>query len=568
MTRGEAEDLRDDDYYAHRRTAAHSLFARQRDLLLELRSDLDAARAAFSWPRPATFNWALEWFDVIAAGSRRPALELVGPDGQAEVITYQQLSARSDQVANWLAGLGVGRGERVMVVLGQQAELWETLLACLKLGAVVIPTYTSLTRAEAADRIGRGRVRHLLARSGSAALFDGVELGTRIAVGEPVAGWADYRDSHRAPLRFVPAGPTRADDTAFAYFTSGTTSAPKLVTHTHASYPIGHLSSLYYNGLVPGDRHLNISAPGWAKHSWSSFFVPFSAEATLVVPPEAVEPGDLPRLLERHRVSSVCAPPSVWARMAGDLGTAAPRLREATSAGEPLPAEVGDAVESAWHVAVRDGYGQTETTALIATTPGMARRPGWLGRPLPGWDIHLDDGAVCVDLTARPVGMMTGYDGDPVRTRQALGTGSYRTGDLAEQGPDGYLRILGRSDDVFKSGGHRVSPYELEAVLQTHPAVRAAAVVPGPHPVLGLAAHAVVELVPGRPARVEELLAHVDAQVTRDLRIHSISFTERLPRTVSGKIRRSAVARPAPAPAPVAVLAPVPFSEGAPAHVR
>jgi acetyl-CoA synthetase len=529
-----------------RRTDAHTLFAARRDLLLDLRTDLAAARAAFTWPRPETFNWALEWFDVIAAGNSRPALELSSAGGTTTKVSYEELSSRSDQVANWLTVLGVRRGHRVLVVLGQQRELWETLLACLKLGAVVIPTYTSLTPAEGADRIRRGLVEVVISRSDAAHSFSEAAVGQRIAVGPAVDGWTDYQGSYAAPERFVPDCPTPAADTAFAYFTSGTTSVPKLVTHTHASYPIGHLSSMYFNGLMPGDRHMNISAPGWAKHSWSSLFVPFNAEATLLVLPDGgTEAERLPRLLEEHNVTTLCAPPSVWSQVVPHLDGGSPRLREATSAGEPLPAPVVDAVEEAWGVRIRDGYGQTETTALIGTTPGMRRRPGWLGKPLPGWAIRLEDGQVCVDLADRPAGMMKGYDGEEARTRAALGGGIYRTGDLAEADSEGYIRILGRSDDVFKSGGHRVSPYELEALLRSHPTVRDAAVVPAPHPTLGQAAHAVVELMPGATPAPAELLDHVDARVTPALRVHTVQFTDRLPRTVSGKIRRAAV-RPGP----------------------
>jgi acetyl-CoA synthetase len=532
-------------YAALRRTEAHRGFAAAREVLLRLREDLDAARAAFTWPRPAHFNWALEWFDVLADGNRQPALELGTADGGAVTVSYQELSARSDQVANWLTELGVGRGDRVLVVLDQRVALWETLLACLKTGAVVIPTYTSLTAAEAADRVARGRVDHLVVRSESTGLFDGAPVRTRIAVGPPVDGWRDYAESLGAAERFLPQAPTPASDIAFAYFTSGTTSAPKLVAHTHASYPIGHLSSLYWNGLLPGDRHVNVSEAGWAKHSWSSFFVPFTAGATLVLPaPGELDPARFPAALAARRVTTLCAPASYWTRLAPHLGTATPRLREATSAGEPLNTQVADAVEAAWGLPVRDGYGQTETTGLIGTTPGMRRVPGRLGRPLPGWEIRLEDGHVCVDLTAEPVGMMAGYDGDEVRTKEALGGAWYRTGDIGDADAAGYIRILGRNDDVFKSGGHRVSPYELEAVLRTHPAVRDAAVIPAPHPVLGLAAHAVVELVADGAAGPAELIAHVDARVTEALRVHGVTLTARLPRTASGKIRRSPLSAP------------------------
>ncbi|QMU68230.1 AMP-binding protein [Streptacidiphilus sp. P02-A3a] len=533
---------RPDDWGKFRHTEAHLAFAAGRDLLLELRTDLDAARKAFSWPRPETFNWALEWFDVIAEDNHRPALEMVRANGSVRSISYLELSARSDQLANWLTGLGVSRGDRVMVVLDQQSELWETILACLKLGAVVIPTYTSLTRAEAADRITRGRVRHLVTRSGLTALFDDLPLTNRIAVGPAVPGWLDHRASYQAPGPFLPDSPTGAADPAFAYFTSGTTSAPKLVLHTHVSYPIGHLSSMYFNGLMPGDRHLNVSAPGWAKHSWSSFFVPFSAEATLVVAEEdCAAPALLPRLLAEQRVTSLCAPPSYWTQLVEHLGSAAPRLREAASVGEPLPARVAEAVGAAWGVTLREGYGQTETTALIGTTPGMRSEPGWLGLPLPGWDMVVEDSVICVDLNSPALGMMAGYDGDPERTNRAISGGRYRTGDIGEIRADGYIRVLGRSDDVFKSGGHRVSPYELEAVLRSHAEVRDAAVVPTAHPTLGKAAHAVVEVVHGATVTAADLLRYVDARVSSALRVHTLEFTERLPRTVSGKVRRASL---------------------------
>ncbi|POX46285.1 AMP-binding protein [Streptomyces sp. Ru72] len=541
-----ARDDRGTAHSTHRSTPAHAAFRRARDLLLELRADHEAAHRAFSWPRPTHFNWALEWFDVIAQDNRRTALELIGADGRDQRISYQDLATRSDQLANWLTHTGVRRGDRVLIVLGTQIELWETLLACLKTGAVAIPTYTSLTRKEASDRLRRGRVRHVICRSELAPLFASCGLDphtlTRIAVGAPVDGWHPYDDSYQVSTSYLPTGPTPASDTAFAYFTSGTTSAPKLVVHTHASYPVGHLSSMYFNGLIPGDRHVNISEPGWAKHSWSSFFVPFTAEATLVVPStEHIESGQLPRLLEERGITSLCAPPAQWTRLAAHASTAQPRLREATTAGEPLAQHVTEVIEAEWGVTIREGYGQTETTALVGTTPGLPHKPGWLGKPLPGWNLSVRDEQLYVELADRPVGIMAGYDGDPERTGQVLTHDRYATGDSAVLASDGYVRLLGRRDDVFKSGGHRVSPYELEAILRTHPAVRAAAVVPVPHPALTLAAHAVVELEPGTDATEAELLGHVDLHVTRALRVHSASFTDALPRTTSGKIRRSEV---------------------------
>ncbi|MGW6707986.1 acyl-CoA synthetase [Streptomyces sp. NPDC054956] len=545
-----------DPYWAARRTAASDGFRAARDLLLRHRTDLDTAAGLFRWPRPDRFNWALEWFDVVAAGNGRPALELLDRDGGVESVSYQELSRRSDAVAVWLGRLGVRRGERLMVVLGTQRELWEVLLAALKIGAVLVPSHPELTAAEAADRVGRGRIDHVVCRASAVGAFAGVPVpGVRVCVSGTAEGWTDYRASDAERGRFVPDGPTPSDDVAFCYFTSGTTSAPKLVAHTHLSYPAGHLSSLYWNGLLPGDRHVNVSSPGWAKHSWSSFFVPFNAEATIVALPEGPpDPALLPGILRDRAADSFCAPPSLWQALRPHLGAALPRLREATSAGEPLPAGLAQEILAAWGVPVRDGYGQTETTALIGTTPGTAPRAGLLGRPLPGYRIVLRDpdggepgpaGEICVELAGeRPVGVMAGYLEDPERTERVLGRGWYATGDLGERTPDGWIRVLGRRDDVFKSYGHRVSPYEAEAAIGTHPAVAEVAVVPVDHAEGGLVPLAVV--VPARGhepdgALAAEILAHAALALSSVARPERLRFATSLPRTTSSKIRRRAV---------------------------
>ncbi|MFI0260541.1 AMP-binding protein [Streptomyces sp. NPDC017056] len=545
------------DYWARRRTPAHTEFRRARDLLLSLRNDQDAAVDRFRWPRPAEFNWALEWFDVIAHGNHDPALVLIRPDGTADQVTFARMSAESDRTAGWFTALGVRRGDRVLVALDARRELWEVILACLKTGAVVVPTHCGLTRREAADRVRRGAISHVVCRDGDAPLFDGVALpGRRIGVGGAAVreGWVRYEDrADEGP--FLPGEATAADALAFCYFTSGTTSAPKLVGHTHTSYPVGHLSSMYFNGLVPGDRHLNVSVPGWAKHSWSSFFVPWNAEATVVVPPDGPV-GELPLAdwLLAHRVTSMCAPPSVWRALSQRPDGVRPALREATSAGEPLDAELARRVRAAWNVPLRDGYGQTEATALIGTSPGLPHRPGLLGKPLPGYRITLrsEDGTtgarrgeICVDLAQAPAGMMQGYLEAGKEARPPGQDGLYPTGDLGERDESGYLRVLGRLDDVFKSAGHRVSPHEVEAAVNAHAAVAASAVVPVPHPAGGAAPHAVVVPRADHPAGPElarTLLAHCQDLLPAHARPYSVSFTTDLPRTVSGKIRRRQVA--------------------------
>jgi len=561
-------------YWRYRRTEAHQRFREARDLLLELRTDPDRAAAEFRWPRSEHFNWALEWFDVIAADNTATALELLPGNGQRPVrMTFQELSARSDTVACWLRDHGVHRGHRVLVVLDARPELWETLLACLKLGAAVIPCHVGLTARELADRVLRSGAGHVVCLAEQAD-DNGVQVdGVRVAVGSaPRPGWHAFPGPEHPARPFEPTGPTPSDAVAFCYFTSGTTSAPKLVAHSHQSYPVGHLSSMYWNGLVPGDRHLNVSSPGWAKHSWSSLFVPWNAEATIVAP--AVGPAApelLPALLERHRVTSFCAPPSAWKAVLPFLHTARPPLREATSAGEILDATVADRVEQEWGVRPRDGYGQTETTALIGTTPGQRAPRGRLGRVLPGYRLVLREpgsaeheagpgagvrsGEICVDLAERPVGAMLGYLQPASEHPAHPGYGSagaprQATGDLAECDENGWVRLLGRRDDMFKSFDQRISPLELEAVLATHPRVLETAVIPLPDPVGGHVPHAVVVPRPSTvpsPALARELLDHAAGGLAEALRPRSVSFVESLPRTVTGKINRAALRRSAAA---------------------
>src|SRR5215207_1858953 len=258
-------------------------FRAARDLLLTHRSDYDAARAAFRWPALPQFNWALDWFDVIAGEHPdRTALWIVEEDDGETRLSYGQMAERSARAANWLRAQGVGRGDHILVMLPNRVELWEVTLAAMKLGAVLIPSSMLLTPADIVDRVERGRVSHAIVDETAVAAFPAVQGLTRIVVGE-AAGWRPSGGAQGADAEFSPDGPTGADDTLFLYFTSGTTSKAKLVEHTYTSYPVGHLSTMYWLGLQPGDVHFNISSPGWAKHAWSCLFAPWNAEAAVFV---------------------------------------------------------------------------------------------------------------------------------------------------------------------------------------------------------------------------------------------------------------------------------------------
>jgi acetyl-CoA synthetase len=526
-------------------------FLAARDFLIERREDYDAAYRGFAWPAITRFNWALDYFDAMAEGNRALALCVAQEGGGEERLTFADLRERSNRVATYLRRQGVGRGDRVLLMLGNVVALWETTLAAMKLGAVLSPASTLLTEADLRARIARGGLRHAIVEPGAAERLSGVPgLQARIVVGDAVSGWAPYSEAYASSAAFRPDGETRADDPLLLYFTSGTTALPKLVVHTHASYPVGALSTMYWIGVREGDVHYNISSPGWAKHAWSSFFAPWNAGAAVFVYHQAR--FDAKRILEalvRFGITSLCAPPTVW-RMAilEDLSAYPVALREVVSAGEPLNPEVIARVRAAWGATIRDGYGQTETTALVGNSPGQPVKPGSMGRPLPGYAIALLDpsgcaaseGEVAVALDPRPTGLMAGYQGSPEQTAAALGGTAYRTGDVASRDEDGYYWYIGRADDVFKSADYRISPFELESILIEHQAVAEAAVIPSPDPIRLSVPKACVALRPGFQATPDvalDILRFSRERLAPYKRLRRLEFCD-LPKTISGKIRR------------------------------
>ncbi|WP_098895427.1 AMP-binding protein [Streptomyces sp. t99] len=534
-------------------TSATETFRAARDFLLEHREDYERAYAGFLWPRADHFNWALDWFDVIAENNDRTALHIVEEDGRRTEVSFAAMSMRSDRTANWLKAQGVREGDRILVMLGNQVELWETALAAMKLRAVVIPATPLLGPADLCDRVERGRVRHVLVRDADTAKFDEVPgRYTRIAVGEEVAGWRSYAEAADAPAAFTPGRETDADEPLMLYFTSGTTASPKLVEHTHVSYPVGHLATMYWIGLKPGDVHLNISSPGWAKHAWSNLFAPWTAEATVFIfNYTRFDAGRLMAEMDRSGITSFCAPPTVWRMLIqADLSQLATPPREVVAAGEPLNPEVIETVRREWGVTIRDGFGQTETAVQVANSPGQPLKTGSMGRPSPGFTVELLDpvtgqpgaaeGEIALDLSDRPVGLMTGYHGDPDRTAEAMAGGYYRTGDIGARDEDGYITYVGRADDVFKASDYKISPFELESALLEHAAVAEAAVVPAPDPLRLAVPKAYVVLAEGwepGPDTAKVLFEHSRAVLAPYKRIRRLEFAE-LPKTVSGKIRR------------------------------
>jgi acetyl-CoA synthetase len=534
-------------------------FKEARAFLLKHRSDYDAAVAGFRWPDPVPFNWALDWFDAELArdpeSRDRTALWIVDAGSDKETkLSFAALSRRSNQVANFLRAQGLQRGDHLLLLLGNVVPLWETMLAAMKLGVVVIPATTLLTPDELRDRLERGRARAVVATQDQVAKFAG--LGddglVRIVVGGTGKdGWLPFEDAANAPEAFTPDGPTNADDPMLLYFTSGTTAKPKLVRHSQRSYPVGHLTTMYWVGLQPGDVHLNISSPGWAKHAWSCFFAPWNAGATIfIVNQPRFEAKSLLATIGRCKVTTLCAPPTVWRLFIQErLSDFKVSLREVCGAGEPLNPEVIDQVQAAWGLTIRDGYGQTETTALAGNSPGQKVKVGSMGRPLPGYRVQITDldgnitkeGEVTLVLGAdRPAGLMQGYQGDDGKLSGAEGA-LYRSGDVVFADDEGYLTFVGRSDDVFKSSDYRISPFELESVLLEHDSVAEAAVVPSPDPIRLAIPKAYVLLTAGTERSSYTALSifkHLHTRLAPFKRIRKLELVTELPKTISGKIRR------------------------------
>jgi len=529
-------------------------FLEARDFLLKHRQDYATAVRDFRWPQLGDFNWALDYFDVMARNNDRLALWIVGEDGGEQKVSFHQMAERSAQVANYLRNLGVQRGDVILLMLGNELALWEALLATIKLGAVVIPASILLTPEDLADRIERGQVKHVVVGSEHVPKFSALRGGySRICVGTESPGWLRYESAYDFPSAFMPDGITRSNDPLLLYFTSGTTTKPKLVLHTHQSYPVGHLSTMYWLGLQPGDVHMNISSPGWAKHAWSCFFAPWNAGACVFIYNVArFDAAALLAVIERHGVTTFCAPPTVW-RMLIQLDLASYRgrlqLREVIGAGEPLNPEIIDQVRDAWHLTLRDGFGQTETTAQIGNSPGQLVKSGSMGRPLPGYDVFLldadgnqaDEGEVCLSLAPAPLGLMQGYGDSADKTAEAMRDGYYHTGDVAMRDAEGYITFVGRADDVFKAADYRISPFELESALIEHVAITEVAVVPSPDPLRLAVPKAFVTLAAHTPASAQlalDILAFARKQLAPYKRVRRIEFVAELPKTISGKIRR------------------------------
>ncbi|MGC8606802.1 MAG: acyl-CoA synthetase [Vulcanisaeta sp.] len=541
-------------------------FLKQRNLLLNAGS-YEEARSNFRWPPPGEFNWAVDYFDkYLAETSTNPALIYINDElfksGDSRILSYHELRARSNKLANALSDLGIGRGDVIMVMLNNKPELFESFLALMKTGAVISPATTLLLPSDIEDRASRAHFKAIIADPEVVSRIDQIKgnlekLGVKyfITLGKPGPGWLDYYELISGRSENFQGVKTKSDDLLLVYFTSGTTAKPKMVMHTQSSYPIGHLTTMYWVGAKPGYKHMNISSPGWAKWAWSTFFAAFNAGATTVVYDYSgrFSAANHLKILESYGIDTLCAPPTVWRMIILEDLTKynLEKIKSFVSAGEPLNPEVIERVYKATGKYIRDGYGQTETTLMVGNFPGMKIKLGSMGKPAPGYDIVLvdedgnpvsvnKDGHITVRTSPRPIGLMIGYD-DENKNKEVFRLGLYFTGDVAFMDEEGYLYFVGRADDVFKSSDYRISPFELESDLLKHPAVAEAAVVPSPDPIRGFIPKAYIVLKPGyKPSKdlAYDIFKFIRLNIAPYKRPRAIEFVSELPKTISGKIRR------------------------------
>lgn len=536
-------------------------FIAARNLLLNA-PNYEQARAHFEWPNTLNFNWALDYFDSLAEKCVNPALHYVHENGTDIQLSFQSLKESSNKAANFLRSIGLTKGDRILLMMPSCPELFQVFLGAMKVGCVVIPASTLLTSEDIHDRMLRGRVKCVFT---SAELRGRIDLAIetainpiqRISLGGKAEGWMDFNSINDHSNEFKSDVEFQPNDELLIYFTSGTTSRPKLVLHTHGSYPVGHLTTMYWLGSKPGDVHYNISAPGWAKYAWSSIFGVWNAEATSFVYDYQgrFNPKSVLSIIQDYAVNTLCAPPTVWRHLLlEDINPYRFKLKQLVSAGEPLNPEIIQRVRKAIGLTIREGFGQTETTLQVGFFPGMEPKPGSMGLPAPGFEIGLlnDDhqpvpagveGNLAVRVKPiRPVGLMAAYIDPPEKNREVFIDDWYLTGDVAYRDKEGYFWFIGRADDVFKSSDYRISAFELESELMVHPAITEVAVVASPDELRGWVPKAFVTLKPDA-ARSRELAYNIfkftNERMAPYKRPRIIQFTEELPKTMSGKIKRN-----------------------------
>jgi len=515
---------------------------------------------------PENFNFGYDVVDGIAeCEPDRPALVWVDESGGEASFTFAEMKRRTDQAAALFAEMGIRRGDAVMLILRRHYEYWFCLVALHKLGAIGIPATHLLTAKDIVYRCNAADVKMIVTVNEDrvtdavdAATFEAGTLEHRVVVGGEREGWTSFDAEMGVERAFTrPTGDqaTRNDDTMLLYFTSGTTGMPKMVRQDF-TYPLGHILTALWQGCEDGGLHLTVSDTGWAKASWGKIYGQWIVgSAVFVYEFERFVPQDLLRVLQDYPVTTFCAPPTIFRFLikedlsAWDLSG----LHHVVTAGEPLNPEVFNRFLEGTGLRIMEGYGQTETVVIVATWPWMEPRPGSMGLPSAGWEVDLmneegrscevgEGGQIVIRVPGeRPTGMFGDYHADTELNERVWKDGVYHTGDMAWRDEDGYYWFVGRSDDVIKSSGYRIGPFEVESALMEHPAVLECAVTGEPDPDRGAIVKATVVLAAGyqpSDALVTELQEHVKRVTAPYKYPRKIEFVSELPKTISGKIRR------------------------------
>jgi acetyl-CoA synthetase len=517
---------------------------------------------------PINFNFA---YDVADEMARRwpdgTALVWCDENGAEAKFTFGEMKRLSDKAANFLKGLGVRKGDPVMLILKRRYEFWICALALHKLGAICIPATHLLTEKDIVYRNNAVDIKMIIAVDDPGVL-DRIDaagkhsptLQLRVILKGSRPGWQSLDEGIEAASEDFQRPKGRDDasntDTLLIYFTSGTTGPPKMVRHD-CTYPLGHiLTARYWQNVRDGGLHFTVAETGWAKAAWGKFYGQWIAgSAVFVYDYDRFVPAEMLRLLEKYGVSTFCAPPTVFRYLIKeDLSRFDfSRLEYCLVAGEPLNPEVYQQWLKATGIKLMEGYGQTEMVVLVATFPWMEPSPGSMGKPSPLYDVDIvdDEGRSCEageegQIVVRtenpgPVGMFGGYHRDPGLTGKVWHDGLYFTGDVAYRDENGYFWFVGRADDCFKSSGYRIGPFEVESALLEHPAVLECAVTGVPDPDRGLVVKATIVLARGRQGSDElavELQEHVKKVTAPYKYPRIVEFVPELPKTISGKIRR------------------------------
>lgn len=521
----------------------------------------------YKYKYPEHFNFAYDVVDEIAkAEPNRRAMIWCNPEGEEHVFTYGDLKRYSDKTANMLRAKGIGKGDMVMVVLKRHYQFWFTILALHKLGAVIIPATFLLTKHDIVYRINSASVKAVICtgQGDVAAHFDesAPECPTwqvKLMVNGKRDGWEDFMaEMEKAPEDFERV-PTHADDPMILYFSSGTTGNPKMALHPY-TYALGHLATAkYWHNVDPEGIHFTIADTGWGKAVWGKLYGQMFMESCVFVYDfDKFVAADILNKIQQYGITSLCCPPTMFRFFlqedvkSWDLS----KLTYCTIAGEALSPDVFHKWYEATGIKLMEGFGQTETTLLIANLVGMEPKPGSMGKPIPQYDVMIADedgepvqpgvtGEIVVKLDqGKPLGLFDCYYRDEKRTKEAMHDGLYHTGDTAWMDEDGYYWYVGRTDDVIKSSGYRIGPFEIESVLAEHPAVLECAVTGVPDPLRGNVVKATIVLRPGFTASEElkqELQNHVKRETAPYKYPRVVEFVDELPKTVNGKIRRVAI---------------------------